>query len=189
MVHGLAVQLKGDLRLSSQVGRGTRAELWLPASSGAVSRAPDETSDDGGLESEKIRVLVVDDDPLIASSTADMVADLGHSAIEADSGDRALDILQSDAEIELLLTDYLMPRMNGVELAKAAQRIRPRLATILATGYAEILGIPGVESGADQQALYAGPACGGNREGSQGASRASQAIRQEGRRLTHSWRA
>ena len=140
MVHGLAVQLKGDLRLSSQVGRGTRAELWLPASSGAVSRAPDETSDDGGLESEKIRVLVVDDDPLIASSTADMVADLGHSAIEADSGDRALDILQSDAEIELLLTDYLMPRMNGVELAKAAQRIRPRLATILATGYAEILG-------------------------------------------------
>jgi CheY-like chemotaxis protein len=81
---------------------------------------------------------VVDDDPLIAMSTTDMLADLGHSVIEANSGDQALAILASNEDIDLLVTDYSMPKMNGVELAKAALKVSPRLAIVMATGYADL---------------------------------------------------
>ena len=84
------------------------------------------------------RILIVDDDPLVAMSTADMLADLGHSVIEAYSGETALDILRGSREIDMLITDYSMPRMTGAELAKAAQHMRPDLPILLATGYAEL---------------------------------------------------
>ncbi|RBP15529.1 PAS domain-containing protein [Roseiarcus fermentans] len=138
MVHGLAVQLKGALRIFSEVDRGTRAELWLPESSAAGRTATPCVSGEERTESDKIRILVVDDDSLIASSTADMLMDLGHSVIEAGSGAQALDILEGDEDIDLLFTDYSMPKMNGVELAKAALGVRPRLAVVMATGYADL---------------------------------------------------
>ncbi len=71
-----------------------------------------------------------------------MLTDLGHSVIEANSGDQALGILESNEEIDLLITDFSMPRMNGVELAKAAQEVRPHLAIVMATGYAELPELP-----------------------------------------------
>jgi CheY-like chemotaxis protein len=86
----------------------------------------------------KITVLVVDDDALIAMSTVGMLEDLGHEVIEAHSGDRALEILRDRRTIDLLVTDYSMPRMNGVQLAAAARDIHPDLPVLLATGYAEL---------------------------------------------------
>jgi CheY-like chemotaxis protein len=137
MVHGLAVQLKGALRISSEVGRGTRAELWLPESRVQPTPRTGEPQI-AGVDPDKVRILVVDDDPLIAMSTTDMLADLGHSVIEANSGDQALAILASNEDIDLLVTDYSMPKMNGVELAKAALKVSPRLAIVMATGYADL---------------------------------------------------
>ena len=138
MVHGLAVQLKGALRISSEVDRGTSVDLWLPASKATSATATAEVEEKGGAEPENIHILVVDDDPLIARSTTDMLTDMGHSVIEATSGDQALGILENNEEIDLLITDYSMPKMNGVELAKAAQEVRPHLAIVMATGYAEL---------------------------------------------------
>ena len=139
MVHGLAVQLGGTLRLASAMGRGTTAEVWLPVSEAGLDVAPlaAPPREDPGEEA-KVSILVVDDDALIAMSTADMLADLGHSVIEAYSAEAALDILNGRREIDLLITDYAMPRMTGVELAKAAHDIRPDLPVLLATGYAEL---------------------------------------------------
>ncbi len=138
MVHGLAVQLNGALRLASEVGLGTRAELWLPVTTIPVQeekRCPPEPKREAA---QKITILFVDDDALVALSTVDMLEDLGHEVIEADSGDRALAILRDDRPIDLLVTDYSMPRMNGAQLAAAARRIRPELPVLLATGYAEL---------------------------------------------------
>ena len=140
MVHGLAVQLKGALRISSEVGRGTRAELWLPESRVQPTPRTGEPQI-AGVDPDKVRILVVDDDPLIAMSATDMLADLGHSVIEANSGDQALAILASNEDIDLLVTDYSMPKMNGVELANAALKVSPRLAIVMATGYADLLEI------------------------------------------------
>jgi PAS domain S-box-containing protein len=138
MIHGLAVQLTGMLRLTSAVGEGTRAELWLPATALSVPERNTESLRPVGQPTRRATILVVDDDALIAMSTVDMLEDLGHKAIEANSGERALDILQDDQPIDLLVTDYSMPRMNGAQLARAARELRPELPILLATGYAEL---------------------------------------------------
>jgi CheY-like chemotaxis protein len=83
-------------------------------------------------------ILLVDDDPLIATSTHYLLEDLGLDVIETHSGAAALDILRNGEPIDLLLTDYSMPRMTGIELAEAARLLRPGLPVILATGYAEL---------------------------------------------------
>jgi CheY-like chemotaxis protein len=90
------------------------------------------------IVSTSLTILVVDDDALIAMSTVDMLEDLGHRVIEANSGDKALGILQQRHDIDLLITDYSMPRMNGAQLAKAARDLQPDLPIIIATGYAEL---------------------------------------------------
>jgi signal transduction histidine kinase len=138
MIHGLALQLNGALRLTSEVGVGTRAELWLPVTSIVADEEQPAATEPSGQAAEKITILVVDDDALIAMSTVDMLEDLGHKVIEANSGDRALAILREGRPVDLLVTDYSMPRMNGAQLAAAARKVRPELPVLLATGYAQL---------------------------------------------------
>jgi signal transduction histidine kinase/CheY-like chemotaxis protein len=138
MIHGLALQLKGALRLLSDVGRGTRAELWLPVAHGAaVAPAPD-VEPEADVSKRRLTLLFVDDDFLISLSTAALLEDLGHDVIKASSGPAALDVLNSGKPIDLLITDYAMPGMTGVQLAEAARKLRPDLPILLATGYADL---------------------------------------------------
>jgi PAS domain S-box-containing protein len=136
MVHGLAVQLGGALQLCSTVGKGTTATLMLPVATDlpeAQSAVP---------PAQKVNrsavILFVDDDPLIAMSTTEMLEDLGHQVIGASSGLHALDIIRSEQPIDLMMTDHVMPGMTGVELAAASREVRPSLPILLATGYAEL---------------------------------------------------
>jgi signal transduction histidine kinase len=138
MIHGLALQLKGALRLLSAVGHGTRAELWLPVAHGAaVATAPD-SQPEADVSKRRLTLLFVDDDFLISLSTAALLEDLGHDVIKASSGPAALDVLNSGKPIDLLITDYAMPGMTGVQLAEAARKLRPDLPILLATGYADL---------------------------------------------------
>ena len=140
MIHGLALQLKGDLKLESTPGKGTTAELWIPVSTSAsVHAEPDEAmpADADTLSGPK-RILLVDDDVLIAMSSADMLTDLGHEVVEAHSGKEALECLGSGVDFDLMITDYSMPGMTGGDLAKAARTIAPGLPILIASGYAEL---------------------------------------------------
>lgn len=137
MVHGLAVQLGGTLRLASEVGRGTTAELWLPATVAAAAERP-EAPPVAHETAPKATILVVDDDALIAMSTGDMLEDLGHDVITVESGATALEILRNGQDVDLMITDYSMPKMTGAQLAVAARELRPALPILLATGYAEL---------------------------------------------------
>jgi CheY-like chemotaxis protein len=83
-------------------------------------------------------VLVVDDDALVRTGTAAMLEDLGHIVIEVSSGAKALELLRSVHEVDIVLTDHAMPGMTGTELARRIKRVQPDLAVILATGYAEL---------------------------------------------------
>ena len=136
MVHGLAVQLGGALQLSSAVGKGTTAVLVLPV----ATAAPEAESPAPAARPVRRSavILLVDDDPLIAMSTMEMLEDLGHRVIGASSGPHALDILKSDQEIDLMMTDHVLPGMTGMELAAASREVRPQLLVLLATGYAEL---------------------------------------------------
>jgi PAS domain S-box-containing protein len=139
MIHGLAVQLHGALRLESEPGRGTAAELWLPVTELAAEpeNRPADPQREAGTAA-KLTILVVDDDPLIAMSTVDMLEDLGHEVVGAKSGAQALEALQNDQKFDLLITDFSMPTMTGVQLAKAVREMHPELPILLATGYAEL---------------------------------------------------
>jgi CheY-like chemotaxis protein len=136
MVHGLAVQLGGALQLSSTVGKGTSATLVLPV----ATDAPEATHLAPAAQKANLTavILFVDDDPLIAMSTTEMLEDLGHRVIGASSARHALDILKSGQKIDLLVTDHVMPGMTGIELAAASRQLRPSLPVLLATGYAEL---------------------------------------------------
>ncbi len=136
MVHGLAVQLGGALQLSSTLGQGTAATLVLPVATSAPEvegpvQAPPKIN-------RSAVILFVDDDPLIAMSTTEMLEDLGHHVIGVSSGRHALDILKSEQPIDLMMTDHVMPGMTGLELAAATREVRPSLPILLATGYAEL---------------------------------------------------
>jgi signal transduction histidine kinase len=136
MVHGLAGQTGGALRMFSKLGEGTVAELLLPLA--GIPIAPDRVQAEPGGRAPRSTILVVDDDALISMSTADMLADLGHEVVEAVSGWQALDILRSGTHVDLLLTDFAMPGMTGADLVRAARELRPDLPVLIATGYAEM---------------------------------------------------
>jgi CheY-like chemotaxis protein len=141
MIHGLALQLKGALFLQSILGKGTTAELWIPVSeeeaSGQHQTLPTLTTSAPSGD-RHLRILMVDDDALIAMSSVDMLEDLGHEVVEASSGREALDILAHQPPFDLLVTDFSMPGMNGAELSRKARELVPNLPILIATGYADL---------------------------------------------------
>ena len=138
MVHGLAVQLGGSLELTSTLGAGTSATLWLPIAAMRATAAIATLETAPLASTNTAKILVVDDDPLIAMSTVDMLEDLGHTVIRANSGKRALEMLESELAFDVLMTDHAMPGMTGLELAEIARRKWPNLRVLLATGYADL---------------------------------------------------
>ena len=139
MVHGLAAQSGGLLRINSVPNAGTTVELWLPqaASSPAVfSRLKDSQS--SHATTTPCKVMIVDDDTLVMTGIAAMVQDLGHTPIEAHSASEALGMLSSGVTVDVVLTDHSMPNMTGLQLSECIQERYPGLPIILATGYAEL---------------------------------------------------
>ena len=138
MVHGLAAQSGGALRLSSKAGQGTRVDLWLPRS--AHQAKPDSAVAQPSLKHARThcRILLVDDDALVRMGTVDMLEDLGHEVVEAGSAAEALTLLQAGAGLDMVITDQAMPGMRGTELAAQIGQKYPGLPIILATGYAEL---------------------------------------------------
>ena len=139
MVHGMAEQSGGKLVLKSKMGEGTTAELWLPATSIPGSLAStDAVSMEQVASARSLTILAVDDDALVLMNTGALIEDLGHTAVEATSGAKALDILRAGRKVDLVITDQAMPQMTGLQLAEAIRAEWPRLPIIIATGYAEL---------------------------------------------------
>jgi signal transduction histidine kinase/CheY-like chemotaxis protein len=138
MIHGLAQQLKGALRLFSTPGHGTRAELWLPVANGTPIAPSCEQEVTTVMGKKHATLLFVDDDFLISLSTTALLEDLGHTVVSASSGAEALGVLRSNKAIDLMITDYAMPNMTGLQLAEEAHSLRPGLPILLATGYADL---------------------------------------------------
>ena len=140
MVHGLAAQLGGGLTIASEPGHGTSVELWLPVSSG-----PRENGNEmkAAPASAKPRgcALLVDDEELVRMSTADMLTDLGYEVIEAASAEQALRLVDEGAQLDLVVTDHLMPGMTGADLALELRARKPGVPILIVSGYAEAEGI------------------------------------------------
>lgn len=139
MVHGLMEQSGGRLTLQSEVGNGTRVMMWLPIAHPGASSIQIEVPDiEMPNTSHALRILLVDDDPLIRTTMSMLLEDLGHEAIEVDSGQQALQTLAEDKAIDLVITDHAMPSMTGLQLINKIKQTQPTLPIVLASGYAEI---------------------------------------------------
>ena len=137
MVRGLAEQSGGRLELHSVVGQGATAALWFPAAEGAVPEPRIMQPPALGVVAPK-SILVVDDDELVLLNSTYMLEDLGHKVIPASSGAVAMAMLQGGGDVDLVITDQIMPRMTGLRLMEEIQQYRPGLPVVLATGFAEI---------------------------------------------------
>jgi PAS domain S-box-containing protein len=137
MVHGFAEQCGGRLLLDSRPGEGTTADIWLPVSEGTATEPAPVPVEDRSAHRRQLIVLAVDDDALVLTNTAAMLEDAGHRVFQAASGRIALQLL-SESRIDILVTDFAMPEMNGAQLAEAARAGWPDLPVLLVSGYAEL---------------------------------------------------
>ncbi len=150
MVYGFARQSGGQVRISSEVGAGTTLCVHLPHHGGAeeapAAEAPSEEAAAAGGET----VLLVDDEPDLRLLLVQMLQEMGFRVLAAPDGAEGLRALQSDARIELLITDVGLPGgMNGRQLADAARAHRPGLQVLFITGYADnaVMGGDSLEPG------------------------------------------
>nr|WP_285294593.1 ATP-binding protein [Aureimonas altamirensis] len=139
MIYGFARQSGGQVRITSDPGSGTTVCLHLPRSSDAPAvEAPAAQGGVAPVSGAGRTVLVVDDETLVRMLLVDAVTEVGFAGLEAGDGAEALDILSSDATIDLLVTDIGLPGgMNGRQLADEARALRPGLKVLFVTGYAE----------------------------------------------------
>jgi PAS domain S-box-containing protein len=140
MVQGLAQQSGGKFALSSAAGKGTKAEIWLRVAGAELQPGDafvERRQSAAPRPAKRLRVLAVDDDPLVLENTSAMLGELGHEVLKAAAGQEALKILK-DQTIDLLITDYAMPGMTGEELSTSILADRPRFAILMVTGYADL---------------------------------------------------
>jgi signal transduction histidine kinase len=135
-VYGFVRQSGGQIAIDSSPGEGTTIRLYVRASEPPVpERAEPRPAEARSLRGSE-RLLVVEDDPAVLSLAVDMLTDLGYQVVTARDAASALDILGRGEAVDLLFSDVIIPGgVNGVQLARAARRLRPGIAVLLASGY------------------------------------------------------
>jgi signal transduction histidine kinase len=138
MVYGFVRQSGGQVRIASEIGKGTTVCLYLPRLIGSIEAVDDSFVAVDIAKGAGETVLVIDDEPTIRMLIVEVLREHGYSTIEADSGPSGLRILQSDIRIDLLITDVGLPGgLNGRQVADAAREKRPALKVLFVTGFAE----------------------------------------------------
>jgi signal transduction histidine kinase len=135
MVHGLAAQLGGGFALTSEPGEGTRADLYLPVAGKAALAERPQARETIKTIGRRLSVLLIDDEPLVRTATAEMIRELGHHVEEAGGGAEGLARLEGGLSVDAVITDYMMPGMDGGALSRRVAQTRPGLPVLLITGY------------------------------------------------------
>jgi len=139
MVYGVAKQLGGAVVIASTPGEGTAVGIYLPATIEEI--LPDPAAGLVKLRSEATigaHVLVVDDDHDVRELTASFLRELGYRTTEAATGQDVMAQLRAGAACDLLLVDLAMPGLSGTETARLARDLRPGIAVLFVSGYADI---------------------------------------------------
>jgi signal transduction histidine kinase len=136
MVHGVASQSGGGLRLRSAIGAGTVVQVYLPR---ALELPEEKAADDkrAATQHGQATILVVDDDADVRELAVTCLQSWGYRILIAENGPMALDILARAEQVDMLLVDMAMPAMNGVEVVRLARERRPGLPALLVTGYVD----------------------------------------------------
>ena len=135
-VFGFAKQSGGGVRIETRLGEGTSVKVFLPPAEVVLcDRELESDVEQGPRTKVTVSILVVDDDASVLRTTLRMLDALGYAAVPAASGQEALRLIASAGQLDLVLADFAMPEMTGVELAKAIHATYPSLPVIVVTGY------------------------------------------------------
>jgi CheY-like chemotaxis protein len=133
--YGIVQQHRGHITVASQVGRGTTFTIYLPALAAPMSAVDDDrpaSLPHGNGET----LLLVEDEPRVRQALAEMLGDLNYRVLTAGSAEEAIDVHTRHAdEVELVLTDLVMPGVGGTGLLRAIQARAPRMPVVMMTGY------------------------------------------------------
>jgi signal transduction histidine kinase/ActR/RegA family two-component response regulator len=135
---GFAKQSGGGMRIETRVGEGTSVKVYLPrAAKDDKTNVVRDLAVQGRQPRKGAVILLVDDDAAVRDVTASILRELGYVVLEVGSGGAALDLLDGQTNIDLVLLDFAMPGMNGIEVARQVQAKFPALPTLFITGYAD----------------------------------------------------
>ena len=142
VVDGFARQSLGHVRVASQVGEGSTFEVWLPEHATAAEVASEVlepgVSPEAGGGARGLTVMVVEDEAVVRAVARRVLVAAGHRVLLASSGQEALAVAaRFEGEIDVLLSDVVMPGIRGPELAEELRKVRPAVRVVLASGYAE----------------------------------------------------
>lgn len=136
-VLGFAKQSGGGIRIETRLGEGTSVKVYFPRA--AENVAEGSTAFGGGARHHRkgAIILLVDDDSAVREVTASMLRELGYVVMEVGSGGAALDLIGREAGIDLVMLDFAMPGMNGMDVARQVHSKFPTLPVLFVTGYAD----------------------------------------------------
>ncbi len=136
MVQGFAAQSGGAVEIRSRPGSGTTVELWLPQADGPPASTDGPAARETEVPAGTADILLCDDDDDVRRFISEFLGSIGYRVHVADDGGSALELLERCNEIELLIVDYAMRGMNGLETIRQARQRRPGVKPLLITGYA-----------------------------------------------------
>jgi CheY-like chemotaxis protein len=135
-VYGIVKQHESQIYVYSEVGKGTTFKIFLPVIEGTAGEKADKPIET--IPQGKETFLIAEDDPTIQRMLKSCLEPLGYNLLIASDGKEAIDISNNfEGDIHLLLTDVIMPNMNGQELADAIQEMRPDMQIIFMSGYTD----------------------------------------------------
>ena len=136
MVYGFIKQSGGDIHIASRVGAGTTVCLYLPRAAVLETALPDAASPEAERHNLDETILVVEDDEDVRQFAVDCLVELGYDVLQATGGPSALALLQVHRDdVDLLLTDVVMPDLSGRQLAEAVHELKPSLPILYISGY------------------------------------------------------
>ena len=134
-VYGIVQQSKGEITIKSQLGKGTRVSILLPAIADTEPVAALQRVNE--IQKGAGTILLVEDEPELRSANAEFLTSIGYSVICAGSGPEGLDLADKAESIDLVISDVVMPKMNGREFADKLLELRPETKVLFVSGYAD----------------------------------------------------